>query len=148
MPSGQVTNIGKTQKGKPVVVIDGKDKYYPGNTDITTLRVGDKISFESAEFAPGAYGMNEWQLVEGASKYPNTVQQVQANPVNIPPIHIGVPVNTLGAPVQDAERPAISNWIAAAIAAGLIKDSADLGIWVVAAKSALRADSTFQTDIP
>jgi hypothetical protein len=51
-----------------------------------------------------------------------------------------------GGPVVDAERPAISNWVAAAIQAGLIKDKADLGAWVFAAKEALRADSSFEGD--
>jgi hypothetical protein len=153
MPTGNVTNIGKTQKGKWVITINGTDKYYPGNTDIASLRVGDKIIFESSEFAPGAYGMNDWKLVEGAAKYEPSVTQApnsgitsNSYPLQTPSPNLGVPANRMGAPVQDSERPAISNWIAAAIAAGKIESCVDILPWVRAAKQALREDEEFQSD--
>ncbi len=145
MPTGTVTERGEF-KGKKFIKIDG-DKYSAGKTDLGGLMVGDKIEFESNswEYQGKTYwGINGWKLLEGTQKYPQ--QPPQSNGQAAPAPSLGVPVNRLGAPVEDSERPAISNWIAAAIAAGKIESCVDILPWVRAAKAALREDEQFQTD--
>lgn len=159
MPTGTVTAVGVSRSGKPTVSIDGKI-YSASKVETGSLRQGDRIEFDSASSVfNGAtvWFLNKWTLVEGATKYPQTgATNVMGHQQSIGeqhpwPIVTKGTVPALGAPVQDVERPCISNWGAEAIKAGLIKDPADLGIWVNAMKVALRTDSTFSerdTDIP
>ena len=137
MPSGTVQAIGQSQSGKPQVTIDGQ-KYSTGKTDITNLQVGDKIEFESNSSVYNGrtvWFLNSFKLLEAALKYPP-----KSNGTLTPP----------SSGITEGERAAISNWVAHAIQAGLIKDRADLGMWAVAAKNALRkaAEPTFDEDIP
>ncbi len=154
---GTVTARGQSKTGKPTITIDGK-LYYAGRTDLAGLVSGDRLEFTATAFGDrgNLYGIDKgWKLVQGAQRYPQ--QPPQSNGIASPsaPLRpdqvwpapsVGVPVNRLGAPVQDSERPAISNWIAAAIAAGKIESCVDILPWVRAAKQALREDDEFQTD--
>jgi hypothetical protein len=117
MPEGTVTHRKVSKKGAPVIVIDGHD-YYAGKTDVSSIVVGDKISFDSAEFAPGLYGLQSWKLVAGAPKYP--------------------PSTSSPAAFTEGERLTISNWVGQAIGAGTIKNPEELEKWVSAAKNAIR----------
>jgi hypothetical protein len=129
---GTITFKGLNKNQKMTVHIDGK-VYYPGRLDVSGIQVGDKLDFNAVAFGAKGdlWGLQSWKLLEGATKYPASSTP---NPI----------VNSSPAPsqtvtgVMDVERPAISNWIAAAIAAGLIKDRADLGLWIIAARDALR----------
>jgi hypothetical protein len=146
---GVIQKRDRTQKGKPYIVINGTT-YYAGKTDIGGLQAGDRVEFESVNFAKDggeAWGVNEgWKLLAPASKYPPAGAGASAPGVSPTQREIAAPASS-GA-VVDAERPAISNWIAAAITAGVIKDPADLGIWVNCAKRALRDDMGTDKDIP
>jgi hypothetical protein len=131
---GKVTEIGKTQKGAPKVLVDGK-VYYPGNTEIRSLQVGDVIRFESTSFGKDgtAWGMNEWTLIAAASKYPPGV-------ISGPHANGASSASTgPGGPVTNEERPCISNSMAALIEKGIITDPAEYGRWVQAIKNALRS---------
>lgn len=144
MPTGTVTAIGQSSTGKPQVTIDGT-KYSAGKTNIQGMQVGDKISYDSnsSNFnGRDIWFLNSWKLLEGASKYPLPNQQATSLP---PPAASNRPVGA-GSPVLDVERPAISNWVAAAIASGAIKTPADILQWVTDAKHALRVDTSFGTD--
>jgi hypothetical protein len=125
---GLVTNRGVSPKGKPTVHIDGK-LYYCGKTDMGSVSIGDRIEFEASAFGErgNLWGINRWKLLQGASKYPNANQQIT---------RIDAPAPSNG--LSEGERAAVSNWVAHAIAAGLIKDPADLGRWANASRHAIR----------
>jgi hypothetical protein len=151
---GIVMARGQSKNGKPTITIDQGDGkaslYYAGRTDLAGLTAGDKISFTATSFADGKlWGIDQgWKLLYGASKYPPVGSGSQA------PIAVPAPSTApLAAPVAgltEAERITISNWVAHAIQAGLVKDRADLGAWAIASKEALRlaAKPTFETEIP
>lgn len=129
---GQVTKRSVSQKGNPVITVDGKP-YVASKCDVSQIKLGDRISFEAHSFGDGkVWGLDSWKLLEGASKYPASSQPPQQNAAPSPS-------QSLSGPIMDAERPCISNWGAELIKAGLVKDPADLGIWVTAAKNALRS---------
>jgi hypothetical protein len=130
---GTITFKGLNKNQKMTVHIDGK-VYYPGRLDVSGIQVGDKLDFNAVAFGAKGdlWGLQSWKLLEGASKYPPSTQSPMVNSAP-------APSQAVSGPVIDAERPAISNWVAAAITAGLIKDRADLGLWIVAAKNALRS---------
>jgi hypothetical protein len=126
MPEGTVTHRKVSKKGAPVIVIDGKD-YYAGRCEVGNINIGDKISFDSAEFAPGLYGLQNWKLLSAASKYP----------------YPGATGGTAAGPsgFTEGERLTISNWVGQAIAAGAIKEPEQIEKWVSAAKNAIRKQS-------
>lgn len=130
---GTVTGKGLNKNQKMTVGIDGKI-YYPGRLDTSDLKVGDRISFNAVSFGEkgNMWGLQSWKLLEGANKYPPSTQPQT-------PIAAPSPSQAVSGGIMDAERPCISNWGAELIKAGLIKDPADLGIWVTAAKNALRS---------
>jgi hypothetical protein len=123
MPEGTVTHRKVSKKGAPVIVIDGHD-YYAGKTDVSSIVVGDKISFDSAEFAPGLYGLQSWKLVAAASKYPypGATGGTEAGRTSF----------------SEGERLTISNWVGQAIGAGAVKEPEQIEKWVSAAKNAIR----------
>jgi hypothetical protein len=133
MPEGTITARGSSPKGKPTVTIDGK-LFYAGNTDLTGLVAGDRIAYTATSFAEGRlWGIDRgWKLIEGEKKYPPSVQP--HNGITAP-----VPSGALLS-VTDVERPCVSNWGAELIKAGVVKEPADLGIWVNAALHALRGN--------
>jgi hypothetical protein len=133
MPEGTVTHRKVSKKGAPVIVIDGKD-YYAGRCEVGNINIGDKISFDSAEFAPGLYGLQSWKLLASAQKYP-TAQQY---PASVSPTVTGV---TGHVGFTEGERLTISNWVGQAIAAGAIKEPEQIEKWVSAAKNAIRKQS-------
>ena len=129
---GTITFKGLNKNQKMTVHIDGK-VYYPGRLDVSGIQVGDKLDFNAVAFGAKGdlWGLQSWKLLEGASKYPASTP----NPiVNAAP----TPSQAVSGGIMDAERPCISNWGAELIKAGIIKDPVDLGIWVNAAKLALR----------
>jgi hypothetical protein len=129
MPSGVVQAVGKSRTGKPTVTIDGQI-YSASKVDTSKLVSGDKIEFESASsIYNGAtvWFLNSFKVVQAALPAPSLPHVVAQN---------AAPMSSYG--VQDAERPCVSNWGAELIKAGLIKDPADLGIWVTAIKNVLR----------
>jgi hypothetical protein len=129
---GTITARGISKNGKPTVHIDGK-LYYPGKTNMASVQIGDHIEFDASAFGDrgNMWGINGWKLLEGVSKYPPSIPPLV-------PISAPMPSQTASEGIRDAERPCISNWGAELIRAGVIKDPADLGIWVNAAKLALR----------
>jgi hypothetical protein len=131
MPEGTVTARRVSPKGAAVIVIDGAD-YYAGRTDVSDIRVGDRISFDSAEFAPGRYGLNGWKRLAGVQ---NTATQnyVPGQQVS------GLPMVQTG--WSESERLTISNWVAHAIGAGVIKEPEQIEKWVSAARTAIREQS-------
>lgn len=129
---GQVTKRSVSQKGNPVISVDGKP-YVSAKCDVSQLKIGDRISFEAHTFGDGkVWGLDSWKLLEGVSKYPPSHPSPMTNAAP-------APSGALTGGVIDAERPCISNWGAELIKAGLIKDPADLGIWVTAIKAVLRS---------
>lgn len=130
MPTGTVGAIGKSKSGKPTVIIDGQT-YSASQVDLGNLSAGDRIEFESNSSIYNGnkiWFLNAFKLVQAAPKYQPTTTQPATN--GAAPVSGGI---------HDAERPCISNWGAELIKAGVIKDPADLGIWVTAMKNALRS---------
>jgi hypothetical protein len=149
--TGTVTARGVSKNGKPTITLDGS-LYYAGGTDLTGLAIGDRIQFSATSFADGKlWGIDKgWKLIEHApeaQKYPPSThaQGPTAAYQGQGPLTAGLAVNaapaTSGAgllAVTDVERPCVSNWGAELIKAGVVKEPADLGIWVNAALHALR----------
>lgn len=144
MPEGVVQALGKSRSGKPTVTIDGQI-YSASKVDLGHMAVGDRIVFDSASSVyNGAtvWFLNAWTLISPGAKYPPVGQGASApaypqGATSLPrpdPIYAPAPSGA----VIDAERPCISNWGAELIKAGIIKDPADLGIWVTAIKNVLR----------
>ena len=129
---GIVGDITKTGKGTPKVKI-GSDWYYPGRgVQIDGMTSGTKIGIEYNLFGD----KNNLRSIVSWALLPN--QAIAALSQGLPPIAAPTPSNAVSGPIMDAERPCISNWGAELIKAGIIKDPVDLGIWVNAAKLALR----------
>jgi hypothetical protein len=152
MPEGIVQAITKSRTGKPTVMISGQE-YYSSNVDTSGLAIGDKISFDSnsSVFRGTTYWyLNGYKVVIAAKDMgPGPLlspARTAFTPPSVPPMsptgsgQIAAPSSTgsVSYGVHDAERPCISNWGAELIKAGLIKDPADLGIWVTAIKNVLR----------
>lgn len=118
---GQVTKTGNTQNGKPWLEISGK-RYFAGRCDVSGVRQGQTIEFEWNEFGEPhprygrSRGLQNWAFVNS----PATPSAPSGN-------------------LDDQDRPAISNWVAHAIAAGLIKSPTDLKGWALASQEALQA---------
>jgi hypothetical protein len=150
MPSGIVMAVGKSRTGKPTVTIDNQI-YSASKVDLSGLGIGDKIEFDSASSVYN--GATVWFL----NGYKTLVKAPGPGPAVTPSsaaIAVRAPSKApLAAPIEgltEAERITISNWVAHAIQAGLVKDRADLGAWAIACKEALRlaAKPTFEEDIP
>jgi hypothetical protein len=148
MPTGTVQAKGLSQTGKAQVTIDGQ-KYSASRSvpSMENMQIGDRIEFDSNSSVyngKNVWFLNTWKLLEGAAKYPATpVAAPNGSPQGRPLAQ--APAASKDAPVQDAERPAISNWIAAAIQAGFIAKPEQIVDWVNSAKIALRTEG-FGTD--
>jgi hypothetical protein len=134
---GIVTDRGTSAKGKPTIHIDNQ-LYYAGRTDLAGLTVGDKISFDSTAFGDRGdlWSINPgWKLLEGASKYPPSIQ-----PVNVvfPPAAPARPNAPPERAPNEAELRFISNCVGSAISAGTIKEPEQIEKWTSAARNALR----------
>ena len=150
MPSGIVMAVGKSRTGKPTVTIDTQI-YSASKVDLSGLGIGDKIEFDSASSVyNGAtvWFLNQYKVLVKASGPGPAVSP--ANPHISVPAPSSSPLAPPQAGLTEGERTTISNWVAHAIQAGLVKDRADLGLWAIASKEALRlaAKPTFEEDIP
>jgi hypothetical protein len=141
MPEGIVIAKGSSRSGKPTVMVDGQTYYVGKNVDTSTLGIGDKISFDSnsSVFRGETYWyLNSYKVLVAASGPGPLV-----TPARTPPVggsgsgQIAAPSST-NAALTEGERLTVSNWVAAAIQSGAIKDRADLGIWAKAACEAIR----------
>lgn len=129
---GQVQAKEFTKNGKPKLKIGG-NWYFAGRCDVSNLNPGQTIEFEWAEFGEPnertgrkPRGLNNWGLINGSHG---------------PTAGGPVPTNVLPHPssLDDADRPFISNIVAHAIQAGLIKEPEQLDKWALAAQGAMRA---------
>lgn len=137
MNEGTVQALGKSRTGKPTVTINGQI-YSASKVDLGTLTVGDRISFDSASSVyNGAtvWFLNAWKLLEGAPKYPGAAPLLTTGSA---PIASQTAPQGLSVSITEGERAAISNWVAHAISAGIIKTPQEISSWVQAAKKALR----------
>ena len=150
MPEGIVQAITKSKKGTPIVNISGQD-YYAPKVDLSGLGIGYKISFDSNS---SDYRGNKYWYLNG---YKVLVEPQGPGPLVTPaPRSIAVPApsnSPLAVPqagLTEGERLTVSNWVAQAISAGLVKDKVELIAWAVAAKAAIRkaAEATFEDTIP
>lgn len=144
---GTVQARGSSKAGKPTITIDGQ-LYYAGNTDLAGIKAGDRLSFEATAFGTkgNLWGINKgWKVIGSTEKYsPPFHPQGQPVPHTAAP----APANAAPAPqerpsgITEAERLTISNWVAAAIQAGIIKDPVDMGIWAASACQSIRFAGT------
>lgn len=141
MMQGTVTRRGTSKTGKPIIIIDDKT-YSAPSVDLGGLVAGDRIAFDAnSKVYNGStvWFINGWEMLRAATKppedqkYPHSAQQ--------PIVHNAAPTpsNALLS-VTDVERPCCSNWGAELIRANVIKEPADLGIWVQAILHALRGN--------
>lgn len=128
---GQVQAKEFTKNGKPKIKIGG-NWYFASRCDISTLNPGQSVEFEWSEFGEPnertgrkPRGLNNWALLNA--------QQNESQAANVN--GHAVPIRAL----DDADRPFISNIVAHAIAAGLIKEPEQLEKWATAAQGAMRA---------
>ena len=128
--TGFVTGRGMSKNGKPTITIGGA-LYYAGGTDLGSLKEGDEIAFTCTSFAEGKlWGIDKgWKLLKGTPAHTPPQTQIAAP---------SAPTGLLS--VTDLERPCCSNWGAELIKAGVVKEPADLGIWVQAILHALRGN--------
>lgn len=130
---GVIQGIEYSKKGAPKFKVNGA-WYYAGRCKVEGLHVGAAIEFESKLFGDqnNLNGLEWWKPLQGGQP-----PQQQTNGAKAPGASTtGVPTG----PVPDALiLPFISNTVAHAIQAGLIKAPADLTQWVLSAKAALTA---------
>ena len=130
---GTVQKRFTSKKGTPCLEIGGQ-VYIAPKVDISNVQVGDKLDFQGHSFGDGKmWELDGFRLTSAAVKYP----QQQGTNAAIPGTSVGCLPIPLG--VTEAERLTISNWVAAAIQSGVVKDPADMGIWAHAACEAIRS---------
>jgi hypothetical protein len=143
MPEGIVLAKGSSRSGKPTITVDGQLYYVGKNADISSVGVGDKISFESnsSVFKDTTYWyLNSCKVLVPISKMPPVGSAHLVSPA-APKASNAVPEVTFPSSswaVQDAERPCVSNWGAELIKAGLWKNPDDMDAWIMRIKNALR----------
>jgi hypothetical protein len=130
---GVIQSIEYSKKGAPKFKINGA-WYYAGRCKVDTLHVGAEIEFESNLFGEqnNLNGLQWWKPTQGGKPSGNTSNAPQNRP------------NGASAPAAVPSTdalilPFISNTIAHAIQAGLIKSPEDLTGWVMGARAALSA---------
>jgi hypothetical protein len=141
---GTVTRRGMSQSQKPIIIIDDKT-YSAAKVDLGGLVSGDRIEFDAnSKVYNGStiWFINSWKMIQAATKPPEE-QKYPATPVPHIPSPIASPTPATHAQnallsVTDVERPCCSNWGAELIRAGVVKEPADLGIWVQAILRSLR----------
>jgi hypothetical protein len=126
--------LGMSQNNKPKVKIDNL-WYSAARTDISGMQPGMKIEFEGNQFTTDSgrqmWGLNKWKVMRNAVT--GAPQQASNGGV--------LPFSVTGPGLDVTMLPFISNTIAHAIQAGLIKTPADLAPWVMGAKTALTASA-------
>lgn len=152
---GVIQAIEYSKKGAPKFKVNNS-WYYAGRCKVDTLHVGAEIEFESKTFGEqnNLNGLEWWKPALSGQSAPaaNTAQR-PSNGVS----------GAVSAPSPEAlYLPFISNTVAHAIQAGLIKFPAELTAWVLGAKAAMSAkpeapqgnvsstsaDEEFDDDIP
>jgi hypothetical protein len=137
---GVIQAMEYSKKGAPKFKINNS-WYYAGRCKVEGLHVGAEIEFESNLFGEqnNLNGLQWWKPVRGGQP---AQAQDRANGygAKAPAASTtGVPTG----PVPDAViLPFISNTVAHAIQAGLIKTPEDLTGWVMGARAALSAKAT------
>lgn len=126
---GQVQAKEFTKNGKPKLKIGGQ-WYFATRIDVSKIEQGQSIEFDWAEFGDPN---------ERTGKRPRGIN-------NFAPLPAGTPVSNganghahPASNLDDQDRPAISNWVAHAIQAGLIKSPTDIRAWALASQEALQA---------
>ena len=151
---GTVQEFGQTQKGSPKVKIMGA-WYFAGKTDVSYMKVGQKIEFNTSRFGDkGQFqGIDNWRAVEegnGVHAQVPIPHQPAQQPAREP---VSTPIESI--PVE--RLAAISNWVREIIAKDKIQEPQDLVKWVWWANKALSlpplapestADPEFNDKIP
>lgn len=122
---GSVQERGVSQKGKPKIKING-EWYSAGRCDVSAVQVGSSVEFEWSEFGEPRNGKRPRGLDNWAF-------------VNAPAANGHASAAPAPCGLDDQDRPFISNTVAHAIAAGLIKDATELEKWAIAAQCAIKA---------
>lgn len=124
MAIGTVQGFPESRNGKPQIKIDGA-YYFVGRCDVSSLKKGDRIDFTFNTFGDNGKlkGLQNWALANGA---PQTNGQMNGAAHS-------------ASALDDQDRPAISNWVAHAIAAGHIKSPTEIKAWALASQEALQA---------
>jgi hypothetical protein len=133
---GTVQEFTKNQNGRTKVKIDGGWYNVGNDCDLSeaTVRIGDRISFDSS--SSDFKGKPVWWL----NKYSKLAGQNGGMPQDFNPRPTTTPTGSLDEPkaIPAEHLPCISNTVAHAIGAGLIKDWADLGMCIRATANALK----------
>lgn len=130
---GVIQAVEYSKKGAPKFKVNGA-WYYAGRCKVEGLHVGAEIEFESKLFGDqnNLNGLEWWKPAGGGQPPQDRTNGAKAPGASA----TGVPTG----PVPDALiLPFISNTIAHAIQAGLIKQPQDLTGWVLCARLALAA---------
>jgi hypothetical protein len=144
---GVIQSVEYSKKGAPKFKINGA-WYYAGRCKVEGLHVGAEIEFESKLFGDqnNLNSLEWWKPARGGQP-----SQSGGNASNAPQSRSNGAAQA-SAPNPDVLiLPFISNTIAHAIQAGLIKQPQDLTGWVLCARAALSAKPTTQprrTDYP
>lgn len=124
MTIGVVSEIARTDKGAPYIVVNGTRLYASKcKTPPTGLAVGMKIDFDATPFGDTGrdskrpMGLNSWKAVVDAAGQPET-----------------------GSTVSDIDvLRSVSNVVGSACAAGTVKTPEELLKWFVAAEAGFRS---------
>lgn len=129
--TGTVQQFGQSSNGKPKVQVDGQ-WFFLGKSDMSTVQVGDRISYESR--SSNFNGRDLW-FIDKYAKLPSTTNGVHAAPAQAP---VRTPPTTTASGMSEGERLCVSNWIGQGIGHGTITSPDELDIWVKAALAAIR----------
>lgn len=122
---GTVQELGTTQKGSPKVKIGGT-WHYPGrNCSTQGLSVGLEIDYQTKAFTAGDKVLSGLELWRVAGDAPAPLPAPKANG------------KASTGYIDPAHMPFVSNTVAHAIAAGLLKSPSEVRPWVEACHSAL-----------
>src|ERR1700739_1849385 len=107
MPEGIVLAKGNSRSGKPTITVDGQLYYGGKNTDISSVGVGDKISFESnsSVFKDTTYWyLNSCNVLVPLQKMP------RVGSAHLAPPAAPTPSNAPTKGLTEGERLTVSNW--------------------------------------
>lgn len=129
---GVIQAVEYSKKGAPKFKINNS-WYYAGRCKVEGLHVGAEIEFESNLFGEqnNLNGLQWWKPARGGGQ-----SAPAGNPAQRPSNGATAPSC---APADALYLPFISNTVAHAIQAGLIKAPADVTAWVLGAKAAMSA---------
>lgn len=135
---GVIQAVEYSKKGAPKFKINNS-WYYAGRCKVDGLHVGAEIEFESNLFGEqnNLNGLQWWKPVSGGARQnPGPESRSTGNAQQRPS---NGPTGPSSAPADALYLPFISNTVAHAIQAGLIKTPADVASWVLGAKAAMSA---------